>query len=106
MVLDLTGWLERWWAGVPGTAWSDFASLTGLGLTTLAIVWAWWHTRCKVLWCVRPGRHAVTGTTWKVCPNHHTVAHHRQLVEHHHTRHPDRLGHGDSVYPEPSSGKG
>jgi hypothetical protein len=56
---------------------------------------------------VRPaGRHAVTGTTWKVCPNHHTVAHHRQLAEHHRTRHPDRLGHGDSVHLESSSGKG
>ena len=39
------GWLEHWWAGAPGTAFSDFAGLAGLLLTALALLWAWWHTR-------------------------------------------------------------
>jgi hypothetical protein len=102
MMLTLTGWLEHWWAGTPGTAWSDFSSLAGLGLTALAITWAWWHTRCRVLWCVRPGRHAVRGTTWKVCPNHHTAAHHKYLVERHAARHPERLGVGESWPAKPA----
>lgn len=89
-------WLEHWWAGSPGTAFSDFAGLAGLLLTAAALFWAWWHTRCRVVWCYRPGRHPVRGTTWKVCPNHHTLKHHRQLHDKHAQRHPDRLGHGES----------
>jgi len=90
------GWLEHWWAGAPGTAFSDFAGLAGLLLTTLALLWAWWHTRCRVIWCYRPGRHPVRGTTWKVCPNHHTRDHHTALHRKHDAKHPDRLGHGES----------
>jgi len=90
------GWLEHWWAGDPGTAFSDFAGLAGLLLTTLALLWAWWHTRCRVIWCYRPGRHPVRGTTWKVCPNHHTLNHHTALHRKHDAKHPDRLGHGES----------
>jgi len=90
------GWLEHWWAGDPGTAFSDFAGLAGLLLTTLALLWAWWHTRCRVIWCYRPGRHPVRGTTWKVCPNHHTLDHHTALHRKHDAKHPDRLGHGES----------
>jgi hypothetical protein len=90
------GWLEHWWAGDPGTAFSDFAGLAGLLLTTLALLWAWWHTRCRVIWCYRPGRHPVRGTTWKVCPNHHTIDHHTALHRKHDAKHPDRLGHGES----------
>jgi hypothetical protein len=92
-------WLEHWWAGSPGTAFSDFAGLAGLLLTALALFWAWWHTRCRVVWCARPGRHPVRGTTWKVCPNHHTLKHHRQLHAKHAQRHPDRLGHDESCEP-------
>jgi hypothetical protein len=90
------GWLEHWWAGDPGTAFSDFAGLAGLLLTTLALLWAWWHTRCRVIWCYRPGRHPVRGTTWKVCPNHHTLDHHTALHGKHDAKHPNRLGHGES----------
>jgi hypothetical protein len=86
-------WLEQWWAGSPGTAFSDFA---GLLVTTAAVFWAWWHTRCRVLWCCRPGRHPVHGTTWKVCPSHHTLEHHQRLHAGHAARHPDRLAHGES----------
>ena len=92
----MIGWLEHWWAGDPGTAFSDFAGLAGLLLTTLALLWAWWHTRCRVIWCYRPGRHPVRGTTWKVCPNHHTLDHHTALHRKHDAKHPDRLGHGES----------
>ena len=92
----MIGWLEHWWAGDPGTAFSDFAGLAGLLLTTLALLWAWWHTRCRVIWCYRPGRHPVRGTTWKVCPNHHTLNHHTALHRKHDAKHPDRLGHGES----------
>ncbi len=92
----MISWLEQWWAGSPGTAFSDFSGLAGLLLTAGAIVWAWWHTRCRVLWCPRPGRHPVHGTTWKVCPNHHTLRHHTALYESHTRRHPDRLAHGES----------
>ena len=81
-------WLEHWWAGSPGTAFSDFAGLAGLLLTAAALFWAWWHTRCRVVWCSRPGRHPVRGTTWKVCPNHHTLKHHTQLHAKHAQRHP------------------
>ena len=98
----MIGWLENWWAGAPGTAFSDFAGLAGLVLTTAAILWAWWHTRCRVVLCARPGRFAVRGTTWKVCPNHHTLRHHHELHERHRERHPDRLGHGESCRPETS----
>ncbi len=92
----MIGWLEHWWAGDPGTAFSDFAGLAGLLLTTLALLWAWWHTRCRVIWCYRPGRHPVRGTTWKVCPNHHTLDHHAALHRKHDAKHPNRLGHGES----------
>jgi hypothetical protein len=90
------GWLEHWWAGDPGTAVSDFAGLAGLLLTALALLWAWWHTRCRVIWCYRPGRHPVRGTTWKVCPNHHTLHHHTALHRKHDAKHPNRLAHGES----------
>jgi hypothetical protein len=90
------GWLEHWWAGDPGTAFSDFAGIAGLLLTAAALLWAWWHTRCRVIWCYRPGRHAVRGTTWKVCPNHHTLAHHTALHRRHAAMHPNRLAHGES----------
>jgi hypothetical protein len=89
-------WLEHWWAGSPGTAFSDFAGLAGLLLTGAALLWAWWHTRCRVLWCYRPGHHPVKGTTWKVCSNHHTIEHHRELHRRHTARHPRRLAHGES----------
>jgi hypothetical protein len=90
------GWLEHWWAGDPGTAFSDFAGIAGLVLTAAALLWAWWHTRCRVIWCYRPGRHPVRGTTWKVCPNHHTLVHHTALHRKHAAKHPDRLAHGES----------
>ncbi len=90
------GWLEHWWAGDPGTAFSDFAGIAGLLLTAAALLWAWWHTRCRVIWCYRPGRHPVRGTTWKVCPNHHTLAHHTALHRKHAAKHPNRLAHGES----------
>jgi hypothetical protein len=88
--------LDTWWAGTPGSAWSDVTSVLGFVLTVVALVWAWWHTCCKVFWCVRPGKHQVKSTTWKVCPNHHTHAHHARLAKKHADEHPDRLGHGES----------
>jgi ABC-type nickel/cobalt efflux system permease component RcnA len=78
-----------WLAGRPGTALSDLASI----LAITAMIWAWWHTRCRVAWCCRPAKHPVSGTTWKVCSNHHTHQHHKHLAALHKTRHPDRLGH-------------
>ena len=76
--------------------YSNVFGVIGGAITLLAIAWGWWHLRCRVVRCLRPGKHAVAGTTWKVCSNHHTLAHHRRLYRRHQQHHPERLGHGQS----------
>lgn len=65
------------WAGLLGYVWGMYAL---------------WHVSCDAhLWCWRPGRHAVTGTTWKTCSNHAQTHIHKRLRGEHDLKHPGRM---------------
>ena len=82
------GWYE-------GAVWSNIlASVLWAGPP---VVYFWWHSRCRVIWCPRPGQHPVGGTTWKVCARHHKPEHHHAVHARHTEKHPGRLAHGDTV---------
>ena len=73
-------------------------SAPGLFVGIAMAAWLRWHRTCKVPYCLRLGQFEVKGTTWKVCPVHHTkdMRWHYVVARLHHRKHPERAGHGDT----------
>jgi hypothetical protein len=86
------GWLTSQPFGV-GSNLLQYA--TAVPTIVLAAV-MWRKRRCKVWRCLRLGQHPVSGTTWKVCANHHLPEHHQAVRTKHAAKYPARLGHGES----------
>lgn len=84
---EIIHWLltNQYWLAVQGI-FQNYG-----GLLSIGAVIAYWHASCDAhTWCWRPGKHTVDGTSWKVCSNHHTKAHHERLHILHRDKHPDR----------------
>lgn len=60
------------WFWDPAGKWYVFVSGIGGDISIIAAGIAfWWHHTCHVGPCLRPAKHQIEGTPYKVCSKHH-----------------------------------
>ena len=85
--MSITHWLltNIYWLAAQGVIQNTSGALMLWGGLMM------WHHSCdRHLWCWRPGKFPVKGTSWKVCSNHHTYEHHADMQHRHKSKHKER----------------
>lgn len=77
-----------------GAVWGNVIAVPLCAALTWPVVWR--KKMCRTPWCWHFGKHEVAGTTWKVCDDHHNKETHSLVFYLHRTKHPERMGWGDS----------